>query len=88
MVDYEHALVVNNETQRQGNFKRYQESLGPDETCVAAAGQPWIWFQVTFPSHGAFRLTFHCWAALMIEAKSLSSADELVPQVLNCFVKN
>lgn len=45
-VDYEHALVVNNGTQRQRNFKRYQESLEPHEMCVVAAGNHGFGFRL------------------------------------------
>lgn len=48
-MDYEHALVVNNETQRLGNFKRYQESLEPDEMCVVAAGNHGFGFRLPSP---------------------------------------
>lgn len=48
-VDYEHALVVNNETQRQRNFKRYQESLEPHEMCVVAAGNHGFGFRLPSP---------------------------------------
>lgn len=47
-MDYEHVLAVNNETQRQRNFKRYQESLEPHETCVVTAGNHGFGFR--FPS--------------------------------------
>ncbi len=48
-VDYEHAFLVNNETQRQRYFKRYQESLEPYEMCVVAGGNHGFGFRLPSP---------------------------------------
>lgn len=60
-VDYKHALVVNNETQWERNFKRYQESLEPYEMCVVAAGNHGFGFRLPSPVMELLGSLFTLW---------------------------
>lgn len=77
-VDYEHALVVNNETQRQRNFKRYQESLEPHEMCVVAAGNHGFGFRLPSPVVELLGSLFT--VTLMLDAKSPSTVEVQSPK--------
>lgn len=63
------------ETQRQKKFQKIPRVIRARWDVCSSSRQPWIWFQVTFPSHWAFRLTFHCLATLMLAAQSPSTAE-------------